>query len=247
MYRILEEEKLTAHRSHAKPATHRRPEPLTAYGPGEVWSWDITYLKSYVKGSYYYLYMVTDVFSRAIVAAEVHEYECNKRASDMVEDACYRERIDRNQLTLHSDNGGPMKGATLLATLQTLGVTPSYGRPGVCDDNPFSEALFRTMKYVPDYPVKPFQSVRKAQEWVDSFVHWYNNEHLHSSIKFVTPMQRHRGEDVDILDNRRRVYKQAKEKHPERWSCNTRNWERNEVVTLGSLTRKKDVAIKKAA
>jgi putative transposase len=135
------------------------------------------------------------------------------------------EGIAGQDLTLHSDNGASMKGATMLATLQKLGVVPSFSRPGVSNDNPYSEALFRTLKYRPSYPSKPFASLEEARLWVQQFVLWYNDHHRHSRLKFVTPAQRHHGEDEQIRHQRRVVYQQAKQNNPLRWSGNIRNWE----------------------
>ncbi len=117
-----------------------------------------------------------------------------------------------------------MKGATMLATLQKLGIVPSFSRPSVSDDNPYSESLFRTLKYAPVYPNKPFESVQIARVWVNEFVQWYNKEHHHSAIQYITPDQRHKGEDQLILSNREEIYKAAKERDPQRWSGDTRDW-----------------------
>jgi hypothetical protein len=125
-----------------------------------------------------------------------------------------------------------MKGATLLVTLQRLGVIPSFSRPSVSNDNPYSEALFKTCKYRPAFPEKPFESLTHSREWVAGFVQWYNEEHHHSSIRFVTPGQRHCGEDAAILEQRKAVYEEAKAKKPARWSGDIRNWERIETVSL---------------
>ena len=165
-----------------------------------------------------------DIFSRKIVGWEVHEDEQSAHASVLIRKTCLAEGIREAGLVLHSDNGGPMKGATMLATLQRLGVVPSFSRPSVSDDNPYSESLFRTLKYTPAYPSKPFASLSAAREWVHRFVQWYNEEHRHSSIRYVTPGQRHRGEDVAILAARKRLYEAAKQARPERWSGDTRNW-----------------------
>ena len=127
-------------------------------------------------------------------------------------------------MTLHADNGGPMKGSTMMATLEKLGVVPSFSRPRVSDDNPYSEALFRTVKYRPDYPHGPFEDIEAARAWVAGFVDWYNHSHLHSSIQFVTPADRHAGRDVEILARRKAVYEAARAKRPERWSGSTRDW-----------------------
>ena len=130
-----------------------------------------------------------------------------------------------------------MKGATMLATLQDLGVVPSFSRPRVSNDNPFSEALFRTVKYCPEYPSGPFASLVDARVWVDRFLNWYNNEHRHSAIRFVTPAQRHEGRDVEILARRHRVYEQARRRNPQRWTSNTRDWSHVEVVRLNPKSR----------
>jgi transposase InsO family protein len=181
-----------------------------------VWSWDIAYLASSIRGSFYRLYLALDIFSRKIVAWEVHESESAAHASLKIRKACLAEGIHQAGLVLHADNGGPMKGATMLATLQQLGVVPSFSRPSVSDDNPYSESLFRTLKYTPGYPSKPFENIQAARQWVHGFVQWYNDEHRHSAIRYVTPSQRHRGEDNDLLEQRRAVYERARQKNPQR-------------------------------
>jgi len=153
-------------------------------------------------------------------------------SSELITSICAALGVDPEGIVLHSDNGGPMKGSTMLATLQVLGIVASFSRPRVSDDNPYSEALFRTLKYRPWFLNRPFQSLEEARAWVMAFVEWYNDEHLHSSISYVTPNDRHAGQDVEILDQRRKVYKEAKRRHPERWSGATRNWNRVEVVKL---------------
>jgi transposase InsO family protein len=232
LYRVLREEKLNAHRGRARPPTRRRPEEHTANGPNQVWSWDITYLRSPVTGAFYYLYLFLDVWSRKIVGWDVLEEESNEAAAKLFRRICADEGVDPNGLVLHSDNGGPMKGATMLATLQKLGVVPSFSRPSVSDDNPFSEALFRTAKQHPTYPSGPFESLEAARAWVANFVRWYNEDHQHSAIRFVTPADRHAGRDVEILAHRREVYERARARHPERWSGATRNWTPIDTVTL---------------
>lgn len=231
-YRVLHEQGQMAHRGAAKPKASRRPEEVVATGPNQVWSWDITYLPSAVRGRFYYLYMFVDVWSRRIMKAVVHVEESAEYAAARLSEACREHGVERGALTLHSDNGGPMKGVTMLATMQTLGVVPSFSRPSVSDDNPFSEALFRTMKYVPSYPRKPFASVDAAWAWVERFVAWYNDEHRHSAIGFVTPAERHRGEDVAVLQARRGVYEQARCRRPERWARGIRKWDAPAVVAL---------------
>lgn len=234
-YRVLKEERLLAHRGKAQSRTHKRPEQLEARKPNQVWSWDITYMKLNIRGTFCYAYLMEDIYSRYLVAGDVFEEESADHSAALMEQACSNQGIKSGQLMLHSDNGGPMKGATMLATLQKLGVAASFSRPRVSDDNPYSEALFRTMKYRPEYPTKPFQSIEEAQKWVLWFVDWYNNQHLHSGINFVTPAQRHAGKDQVILKQRKHVYRRAREKNPRRWTTKTRNWSPVGKVTLNKL------------
>ena len=231
-YRILRDAEQLAHRGKAKPPTQRRPEPWVASGPNQVWTWDITYLATNVRGVFLYLYLIVDLFSRKIVGWEVHEQESAEHAAALFRQSYLREGVDGTSLVLHSDNGAPLKGATLLATLQRLGVVPSFSRPSVSNDNPFSEALFRTLKYTPAYPDDPFISLEDARAWVARFVPWYNGVHLHSAIRFVTPEQRHRGEDHERLRRRTEVYEAAKARNPVRWSGDIRNWEPVGPVSL---------------
>ncbi len=249
MYRILRELKMNMHRQSSMPVKKHSPAPLIADGPNQLWSWDITYLPSTVRGRFFYLYMIMDLYSRKAVACQVYEHESGDLAAELLEDACFREGIAKKQITLHSDNGSPMKAATMLAKLQDLGVIPSFSRPRISNDNPYSESLFRTLKYRPEYPDKPFKNIHEAREWSDRFIHWYNNEHLHSSIHFVTPEDRHTGRDIKILENRQRVYQEAQSKNPERWSGKTRNWNPDRKVILKKFKRIKQVSgkIKAAA
>lgn len=233
-YRVLRKNKLLQHRSNANPPMSSRPDTLIATKPNQVWSWDITYLKSEIKGKYYYLYLPVDIFSRMIVYWEVHEYESAELAAEMIARAYACQGISKGQITLHSDNGGPMKGATMLATLQRLEIAPSFSRPRVSDDNAFSEALFKTLKYLPQYPRKGFASIDQARKWVEEFVLWYNCEHLHSGIKYVTPYSRHQYLDIDILKRRRNIYEQARNKNPKRWSGNIRNFDYVDAAALNN-------------
>lgn len=233
VYRILREEKQLVHRERYRVATKRhKPDEYVATGANQVWTWDITYLRSPVRGMFFYLYMAVDVWSRKIVAWQVHTEESSENASRLLAEAYRREQVTADSLVVHMDNGSPMKGATLLATLQRLGVTPSYSRPSVSNDNPYSESLFRTCKYRPSFPSGVFESLEDARQWVEEFVSWYNTQHLHSSIRFVTPADRHDGHDLAILERRRKVYKRAAARHPRRWSGNIRNWEPIKEVVL---------------
>ncbi len=223
-YRVLKQTDQLSHRQQSKPAVHSRPQELTARNPNEVWSWDITYLNSPIRGAYYYLYLVEDIFSRMIVGWAVEEEQSAEHGARLIERTCQEHGIARGQLTLHADNGTPVKGATLLATLERLGIAPSFSRPRVSDDNPYSESLFKTLKYRPSYPESAFSGIDQARDWVRRFVNWYNTEHLHSAIRFVTPSCRHLGLDQAILQKRSGVYENAKRLNPLRWSGPTRNW-----------------------
>lgn len=231
-YRVLHEHGLQQHRGRARPPAPR-PRGHAADGPWQLGAWDITYLRSHVRGQFFYLYLVEDVWSRKILGWDVHDVESTDFAADLIE----RIRLDANDLdhrgwVLHSDNGGPMKGATMLATMHKLGIVPSFSRPRVSDDNAYAESLFRTLKYCPEYPSRGFATVEDARAWVARFVGWYNDEHLHSGIGFVTPSARHTGDDLEILAERRRIYELARRRKPDRWSRHSRPWARPTVVTL---------------
>lgn len=234
MYRVLKEEDQAARRDRSKPpAGTRKPPERVATGANQVWSWDITYLKSPVRGAYYYLYMVMDVWSRKVVAAAVFDREDQELAAAVLEEAMRQEGVHWAGLAVHQDNGPAMKGLTFRAKMEVLGVLQSFSRPANSNDNPFSEALFRTMKYRPSYPDGAFASVEEAQAWVDEFVGWYNTVHLHSGITFTAPSDRHEGRDVAILEARRTVYAEAKARHPERWGSRpARAWKRKQRVAL---------------
>lgn len=231
-YRLLRDADQLARRGRPKAPKRLRPQPLVATGANQVWSWDITYLATCVTGLFYRLYLVMDLYSRKIVGWEIYEQESAELAAVVIARACLAEGITRKGLVLHSDNGSPMKGATMLATLQRLGVVPSFSRPSVSNDNPYSESLFGTLKYTPAFPSKPFASLAAARDWVHAFVQWYNDVHRHSAIQFVTPGQRHRGEDQAILQRRRAVYEAAKARNPERWSGDIRDWTAVDEVWL---------------
>lgn len=244
-YRVLRQTDQLRARGKAKPANHKRPQAIEASGPNRVWSWDITYLPTIVKGVWFYLYMIIDIYSRKIVGWEVFDSESADNASLLIRKTCLKEKIASKPLVLHSDNGSPMKGATMLATLQKLGVIPSFSRPSVSNDNPYSEALFKTLKYHPGYPDTPFEGIEKARSWVLGFTKWYNELHRHSALKFVTPDQRHRRQDITILERRKELYLAARTKHPQRWSGSIRNWQPDNIVYLNP--NKSDRPTSKAA
>jgi transposase InsO family protein len=241
IYRVMRDENLVKHRQAARPAQERsKPRAICATAPNQLYSWDITYLPSGVKGIYFYLYMFIDIYSRKVVGWQVYRDENSDLAAEVMRDICIREKIQRDQVILHSDNGSPMKGATMLSTLQTLGVMPSFSRPAVSNDNPYSESLFKTLKYRPDYPRKAFTDITHARNWVSRFVRWYDNEHRHSAIKFVTPAERHAGLDDKLLVARKAVYEAARAANPLRWTGATRNWSPVKEVHLNP-----DVTIKR--
>ena len=232
IYRVLRAEQLLAHRGRAKAPGRRTVRAHVATGPHQVWTWDITYLKTPVRGLFQYLYLIMDIWSRKVVGWAVHDVESADLAAALFTDTCRAQRLDPAGIVLHADNGGPMKGATMVVTLERLGVLASFSRPGVSNDNPFSESLFRTLKYRPEYPAQPFVDLAAAHDWVRVFVRWYNTTHLHSAIRFVTPNDRHAGRDLALLAARHRVYAAARARRPERWSGATRNWAPITDVTL---------------
>lgn len=240
-YRVLRAEGQLTHRKASKPCKHKRPAPYEAHRANQIWSWDISYLPTHVRGLYFYLYFIMDIYSRKIVGWSVHETESSEHAAALMKQACLDEQVSSNQLVLHSDNGGPMKGVTMLTMLQELGVIPSFSRPSVSDDNPYSEALFKTAKYHHSFPRSGrFATLLDARIWAEHLVTWYNNKHLHSALKFVTPHQRHNGEDVAIRAKRDTVYQLAKAEHPERWSRKTRDWIVHKVATLNPNKKQKE-------
>lgn len=247
-YRVFKAAKQDRHRQASRPRRHTAPKPVTATAPNQVYSWDITYLPLFVVGLYVYLYLFIDVFSRKIVGWQVYERECATHSSALLQDIVLREEIAPDTLTVHADNGGPMKGVTMLVTMQKLGVMPSFSRPAVSDDNPYIESFFRTLKYAPKYPGR-FSDLTDARRFMAEFVEWYNHGHQHSGIRYVTPAQRHVGDDVAILQKRKAVYERAKAEHPERWNHRpTRNWEPIKEVHLNPEKRKtQNTALAEAA
>ena len=237
MYRVLREEGQNTNRGRKRtPRKVSKPAEQIAAAPREVFSWDITYLRSPIRGEHYYLYMMLDVWSRKIVGHVVHEAENSELAAEFVEEV-YRREGEPPTLVLHQDNGSPMKGSTLVAKLDALCIQKSYSRPRVSNDNPYSESAFGTMKTRPDYPSRPFPSLDAASAWVDAFVAWYNDCHRHSSIGFVTPSQRHDGKSAQILRARRKLYESARRRRPERWSGKIRAWTEPSYVFLNPDTK----------
>lgn len=234
-YRVLREEKMQNHRGNSKKPIRRIPESHLATAPNQVWTWDITWLGGPVKGLYYRLYLILDLFSRKAVGWEVWESEEAKHAETLIQKAVFSEEIKGAPLVLHSDNGSPMKAATFLGLLEKLGIQSSFSRPRVSNDNAFSEAMFRTLKGRPNYPHNGFATLEAARQWAAKFVYWYNEVHLHSGLKFVTPVQCHTGVYVDILKRREKVYLEAQKRNPARWAGETRNWKPSKQVALNPM------------
>jgi len=228
-------------RTHVTPSTtvHR------ATGPNQVWSWDITWLPTVVRGRFVYLYLVMDVWSRRIVGWTVAERESAETAAELIQRVCRDGGVDTRGLVLHSDNGKPMRGATMVSTLQWLDIVPSFSRPHVSDDNPYSEALFRTLKYTSEYPQLPFVDVEAAERWVGHFVAWYNGRHRYSAIRYVTPGDRHFGREPSVLHAREALCEQARAVTPDRWSgdyanlvaCHPRRTEPRSLAAFGCVMR----------
>jgi len=234
-HRVLRAHGQMNRRGRARPPRRSRP-PTThvATRPGDVWCWDVTFLPANVQGRWFYLYLILDIYSRKVVGFEVHDTDSADHAAHLVRRTALAEAIHAmpERPVLHGDNGATLKGTTVLAMLHWLGIEPSYSRPRVSDDNPYAEALFRTAKYRPEFPVKGFAELDAARQWAGRFVHWYNNEHRHSGIGYVTPAQRHAGQDRALLAARHELYQQARHSSPRRWSGQTRDWTPVTAVTL---------------
>ena len=226
-YRVLKENNLQHRRGRAAiPQKRAKPTSYEASAPNQVYCWDITYLPSRVRGQFFYLYLFEDIFSRKIVGADVYDTESGDDAKQLFQRVLINESITGQPLVLHADNGAPMKSQTFRAKLDELGVTASHSRPRVSDDNPYAESLFRTLKYCPQWPSSGFENLAEARAWVEKFVRWYNSEHKHSKLNFVTPQERHTGQDIEVLAKRKQVLEAAKAAMPARWgSRSVRNCE----------------------
>ena len=233
--RVLREHGQATRRGRAKaPRKSRPPTTHIATAPRQVWCWDMTYLPAEVVGRWFHLYLILDLYSRKIVGWELHDTDHSEHAVLLVRRTAIAEGIAELTVkpVLHGDNGATLKALTVLATLQRLGVAPSYSRPRVSDDNAYAESLFRTAKYRPEFPAKGFADLDAARAWADHFTAWYNTEHRHSGIRYVSPAQRHAGEDVAILAARHELFLKARELNPARWSGSTRDWSPVGPVTL---------------
>jgi putative transposase len=216
MYRVLADNGEVRERRHQlRHPVYTKPE-LLATAPNQVWSWDITRLKGPVKWTYYYLYVVLDIFSRYVVGWMLAQRESEELARHLVAETCRKQQINQEQLTLHADRGSPMIAKSMAQLLDDLGVDKRHSRPHTSNDNPFSEAQFKTMKYRPDYPER-FGSPPDAQVWARSFFAWYNNDHRHTGLALMTPAMVHYGLANQVTEKRQQVLQAAYEAHPERF------------------------------
>jgi transposase InsO family protein len=215
LYRLLKEKKALVHRRNSrKPKRNNKPRELIATGPNEVWTWDITWIRTDVKGKFFYAYTVIDIFSRLVVGWCIEDAESPEYAKSLYE-RIIRDRNVKPKF-VHADNGGPMKGVTLTAFLNGMDIGLSYSRPRVSDDNPFIESFFKTLKYNVSYPGH-FATLEKARQWFGDFINFYNTKHLHSGIAYVTPYQKHSGLDIAIFEKRQETLNSAARKYPNRF------------------------------
>jgi len=215
MYRILEKNKQNLQRRQKEPGNYARPE-LLASGPNQLWSWDITKLKGPKKWTYYYLYKIMDVYSRVVVGWMVAYRESAELARTLIDETCRRQNIKRDQLTLHADRGSSMKSSAVGQLLADLGITKTHSRPHVSNDNPYSESLFKTLKYRPDFP-ECFGCIEHSRGFIRDFFNWYNKEHKHSGIAWLTPEDVHYGRAEEVVARRQIVMDEFYGKYPERF------------------------------
>lgn len=216
MYRILEKHQELKDRRWQVSLSHYVKPELLATGPNEVWSWDITKLKGPAKWTYYYLYVILDIFSRYVVGWMVAERESAALAQRLIAETCGKQGIVEDQLTIHADRGPSMKSKPVAYLLADLGVTKTHSRPYTSNDNPFSEANFRTVKYYPEFPDR-FGSVQDSRGFCQHFFQWYNNDHRHSGLKLLTPADVHYGLAEQVIASRNQVLEQAFMRHPNRF------------------------------
>jgi putative transposase len=216
MYRVLDEhQEVRERRNQVRHPVYAKPE-LLATGPNQLWSWDITKLRGPVTWTYYYLYVMLDVFSRYVVGWLLAERESAALAQELTIAACAKQQIEPGQLTIHADRGSAMIAKSMTMLMSDLGVNKSHSRPHVSDDNPYSEAQFRTLKYSPGYPDR-FGSLVDARQWCERFFTWYNQQHHHTALALLTPADVHYGRSEKKLAQRQLVLQRAFDAHPERF------------------------------
>ena len=216
MYRILAQENEVSERRNQRRHPHYIKPELIATGPNQVWSWDITKLKGPAKWTYFHLYVILDIFSRLVVGWMVAHRESAELAKCFIRESCEKQSIEPQQLILHADRGSSMKSKSVAFLLADLGVTKTHSRPHVSNDNPYSEAQFKTLKYRPQFPQR-FGCLQDAQSYCRTFFDWYNTQHLHSGIAMLTPQAVHYGEADTILKHRTEILEAARMKNPVRF------------------------------
>jgi putative transposase len=252
IYRVLKRRGQSVRRGRARaPAPRKKAPTHTASRPHEVFVWDITWLPGPIRGQFFRFQTLMDLFSRKIIASEVWETENAENSCALLRRAALAENLAANNFPtiLHGDNGSPLKAGTVLALMHTLGIKPSHSRPRVSNDNAHAESFFRTAKYHPSLPPEGFATIEEAREWASNLVDWYNNEHRHSSIGWVTPSEKHEGKDRQILAKRRELYAEEKLKNPSRWiSGKCRDWKEVTSTTLNPISNKElERLLKKSA
>jgi len=229
-YRVLKEENLLHHRSNRRPRTNRSTPPeAVATGPNQVWTWDITWLPTKVRGIFQYSYMIQDIWDKNIVGWEIHDSEDERHAKALFEKTMCEQGFP--EVHIHSDNGNPMKGISLLSMLYDLGCKNSFSRPRVSNDNPFIESFFGTMKCSVKYPGR-FKNITEARIWMADFVDWYNTNHRHSGIYYFTPQQMRTGKYQKIAGVRNKTMLEAMKRNPSRWSRPAKQWNQPHTVYL---------------
>lgn len=251
-YRLLRAHRQNAHRGRARaPQPKSAPATHLATAPRQVWVWDITWLPTKVAGIFFKLYIIMDLYSRKIIAWEIWEEENADNSEILLRRAALAENIalNINPVVLHGDNGSPLRAGTVLALMYALGINPSHSRPRVSNDNAHAEAFFRTAKYHPTISPNGFHTLEAARQWAAAFVQWYNNEHKHRALNWVTPNQKHTGKDIEILANRHQLYRKYRDKNPHRWiNLNTRSWKPVKSTALNPIkNRNIEKLIKKSA
>ena len=228
-YRVLKAEGKLQHRANRKPAQRpSKPPQRKATGPDQVYTWDITYLPTQVRGMFFFAYVIIDLWTREIVGWAIHTSEDEEHAKELF--LSIKRKRNLNGVFLHSDNGNPMKASSFSVWLINLGMILSYSRPLVKNDNPFSEALFGTMKGLPGFP-RAFETIEAARQWLSSFAYWYNKEHRHSGIGYVTPHQRRSGESAMLFEKRNKTLQIAWKEKPERFpKTGPKYWKEQRVV-----------------
>jgi transposase InsO family protein len=245
-YRVLKDAGMLHHRTNSRPSRRPyQPPELKATGPDQVYTWDITWLPSYVSGIFWFCYAVIDVWNREIIGWTIQGSESEEHARRLFESISQRRNL--KGVWVHSDNGNPMRGATFSVWLATLGMFLSHSRPLVKNDNPYIESFFRTLKYHAAYPGR-FRNMDEARTWMGDFIDWYNTTHRHSGLGYITPEQRRLGEDIKLFERRNETLQKAFDRHPERFpKSGPKQWKSRRVVYLNPSHETKHLIHRKVA